>query len=29
MYLIKQFHFPDDYHEGCDRLTTLVQRHTR
>jgi len=29
MQLTEQFHVPDEYHEACDRLTTLVQRHTR
>ena len=25
--LTEQFHIPDEYHDACDRLTTLVQRH--
>ena len=25
--LTEQFHLPEDSHEACDRLTTLVQRH--
>jgi putative transposase len=29
MQLTEQFHVSDEYHEACDRLTTLVQRHTR
>ncbi len=29
MQLTEQFHVPDEYHEACDRLTTLVQRHIR
>ena len=29
MQLTEQFHIPDEYHEACDRLTTLVQKHTR
>jgi hypothetical protein len=27
--LTEQYHVPADHHEACDRLTTLVQRHTR
>ena len=27
--LTEQFHISDEYHEACDRLTTLVQKHTR
>jgi IS605 OrfB family transposase len=27
--LTEQFHIPDEYHEACNRLTTLVQKHTR
>ncbi|MFB6227288.1 MAG: zinc ribbon domain-containing protein [Halobacteriales archaeon] len=27
--LTEQFHVPDEYHEACDRLTALVQTHTR
>ncbi|QZA89369.1 transposase [Salinarchaeum sp. IM2453] len=26
--LTEQFHLPEEYHEACDRLTTLVQQHT-
>jgi IS605 OrfB family transposase len=29
MQLTEQFHIPEEYHEACDRLTTLVQKHTR
>ena len=29
MHLTEQFHIPEEYHEACDRLTTLVQKHTR
>ena len=29
MQLTEQFHIPDEHHETCDRLTTLVQKHTR
>lgn len=29
MQLTEQFHVPDDCHEACDRLTTLVQKHTQ
>jgi IS605 OrfB family transposase len=29
MQLTEQFHIPDEHHKPCDRLTTLVQRHTR
>lgn len=29
MQLTEQFHIPDEYHEACDRLTTLVQHHTQ
>ena len=29
MQLTEQFHVPDEYHQACDRLTTLVQKHTR
>lgn len=29
MQLTEQFHVPDEYHEACDRLTELVQKHTR
>ena len=29
MQLTEQFHIPDEHHEACDRLTTLVQKHTR
>jgi len=29
MQLTEQFHLPEEYHEACDRLTSLVQRHTR
>lgn len=29
MQLTEQFHIPDEYHEACDRLTELVQQHTR
>ncbi|QSG08149.1 RNA-guided endonuclease InsQ/TnpB family protein [Halapricum desulfuricans] len=29
MQLTEQFHIPDAYHEACDRLTTLVQKHTQ
>lgn len=25
--LTTQFHIPDDHHEACNRLTTLVQQH--
>ncbi|MCU4719274.1 RNA-guided endonuclease InsQ/TnpB family protein [Halapricum hydrolyticum] len=28
-HLTEQFHVPDEYHEACDRLTTLVEKHTR
>jgi IS605 OrfB family transposase len=27
--LTEQFHIPSKHHDACDRLTTLVQRHTR
>ena len=27
--LTEQFYIPDEHHEACDRLTTLVQKHTR
>lgn len=27
--LTEQLHVPDEHHEACDRLTTLVQKHTR
>jgi putative transposase len=27
--LTEQFHVPEESHEACDRLTSLVQRHTR
>ena len=27
--LTEQFHIPNEYHDACDRLTTLVQTHTR
>ena len=27
--LTEQFHIPEEYHEACNRLDTLVQRHTR
>ncbi|PSP31563.1 transposase, partial [Halobacteriales archaeon QH_10_67_22] len=27
--LTEQFHIPDEDHDACDRLTTLVQRHAR
>ena len=27
--LTEQFHLPDEYHDACDRLTALVQKHTR
>ncbi len=26
--LTEQFHLPDEYHDACDRLTALVQKHT-
>ncbi|PSQ17000.1 transposase [Halobacteriales archaeon QS_8_69_26] len=29
MQLTEQFHIPDEHHEACDRLTTLVRKHTR
>ena len=29
MQLIEQFHIPDEHYEACDRLTTLIQKHTR
>ncbi len=29
MQLTEQFHLPEESHEACDRLTSLVQRHTR
>ena len=29
MQLTEQFHIPDEYHEACNRLTTLVQKHAR
>lgn len=29
MQLTEQFHVPDEYHEACSRLTTLVQKHTQ
>lgn len=29
MQLTEQFHIPDEYHKSCDRLTQLVQKHTR
>ena len=29
MQLTEQFHIPHEYHGACDRLTTLVQKHTR
>ena len=29
MQLTEQFHIPDEHHEACDRLTTLVQQHTQ
>ncbi len=29
MPLTEQFHVPDEYHEACDRLTTLVQKHAQ
>jgi len=29
MQLTEQFHIPDEHRETCDRLTTLVQKHTR
>ena len=29
MQLTEQFHIPGEYHDACDRLTTLVQTHTR
>ncbi len=28
-HLTEQFHLPEQYHAICDRLTTLVARHTR
>jgi hypothetical protein len=28
MNLTEQFHVSDEYHDACDRLTTLVQKHT-
>jgi IS605 OrfB family transposase len=27
--LTEKFHIPQEYHDTCDRLTTLVQKHTR
>jgi putative transposase len=27
--LTEQFHIPDEHHEACDHLTTLLQQHTR
>ena len=27
MHLTEQFHIPAQYHDACDRLTTLVERH--
>ncbi|ERH10522.1 MAG: transposase, IS605 OrfB family, central region [halophilic archaeon J07HX64] len=27
--LTEQFHLPDDSHDACDRLTTLVKKHSR
>lgn len=27
--LTEQFHIPQEYHDACDRLTTLVQRHAQ
>jgi hypothetical protein len=29
MQLTEQFHIPDESHEACDRLTTLVRKHTQ
>ncbi len=29
MQLTEQFHIPDEHHEACDGLTTLVKKHTR
>ena len=29
MHLTEQFHISEEYHEACDRLTTLVETHTR
>ena len=29
MQLTEQFHVPDQHHEVCNRLTTLVRKHTR
>ena len=29
MQLTEQFHIPDEHRGACDRLTTLVQRHTQ
>ena len=29
MQLTEQFHVPDEYHEACDRLTTLVRKHAQ
>ena len=29
MQLTEQFHLPGEYHDACDRLTTLVEKHTR
>ena len=29
MQLTEQFHIPGEYHDACDRLTRLVQTHTR
>lgn len=27
--LTEQFHLPDEYHDACDRLTALVQKHAQ
>jgi putative transposase len=29
IHLTEQVHLPDEYHDACDRLTTLVQTHAR
>lgn len=29
MQLTEQFHVPDEHHEACNRLTTLVETHTQ
>jgi IS605 OrfB family transposase len=29
MQLTEQFHIPTEHHEACNRLTTLIQKHTR